>query len=214
MSTQLTLHTPLQIPVSEIPSYLKQLWINEEDGNKGANTFCLLVWQPAWIEQQLVSNGAIPGPIIGNERKEIIEAARQIVLQNDLPPSTAPLDQKVVAALENKQSNNKHEDLRGQHIDSSISQLQPRRLITLAPTLEKDHDLETLVAAYCPLPEDGGSSACGDVIVLRGGIESITSNLKMVDNLVPKEFPSWLWWNGALDERKKDIVHVWLRWNY
>ena len=37
--------------------------------------------------------------------KEIIEAARQIVLEKSLPPSTAPLDQKVVDAIENKKSN-------------------------------------------------------------------------------------------------------------
>ncbi len=211
MSTQLTLHTPLQIPVSEIHSYLNQLWINGEDSNKGSNTFSLLVWQPAWIEQQLVNSGAIPGPIIGNERKEIIEAAREIVLTNDLPPSTAPLDQKVVAALESTKSNNKYEDLRGQHVDSSISQLQPRRLITLAPTLNKDNPLETLVAAYCPLPEEGGSSACGDVIVLRGGVKSIANNLKIVEELVPKEFPSWLWWNGAIDENPKLFEMVAIR---
>ncbi len=200
MSPQLTLQTPLQLPATEIPSYLKQLWNNEESDNKGANTFCLLVWQPAWIEQQLISVGKITGPIIGNQREEVIEAAREIVLEKELPHCTAPLDQKVSASLENKKITTKHEDLRGQHIDSSISQLQPRRLITLAPTIEKKNQLETLVAAYCPLPEDGGNSACGDVIVLRGGIDSIKSNLKMVEELIPEDLPSWLWWNGSIDE--------------
>ena len=33
MSPQLTLHTPLQLPPSEIPSYLDQLWSKDELGN-------------------------------------------------------------------------------------------------------------------------------------------------------------------------------------
>ena len=51
MSPQLTLQTPLQLPPAEIPTYLEQLWSHYERGDKGANTFCLIVWQPAWIEQ-------------------------------------------------------------------------------------------------------------------------------------------------------------------
>ena len=45
MSPQLTLQTPLQLPPSEIPTYLEQLWSHDEQGDKGANTFCLIVWQ-------------------------------------------------------------------------------------------------------------------------------------------------------------------------
>ena len=85
MSPKLTLHTPLRLPPSEIPSYLDQLWSKNQLANPGANTFCLIVWQPAWIEKELVRTGRIEGPIIGNQRKEIIEAARKVVLDNDLP---------------------------------------------------------------------------------------------------------------------------------
>ena len=92
MSPQLTLHTPLQLPPSEIPTYLEQLWAKNELGNTGANTFCVLVWQPAWIEQELGRTGKINGPIIGNQRGEIIDAARNIVVANDLPHCTHPLD--------------------------------------------------------------------------------------------------------------------------
>tara|TARA_Y100001968_G_scaffold330133_1_gene381151 strand:+ start:3677 stop:4981 length:1305 start_codon:yes stop_codon:yes gene_type:complete len=199
MSPQLTVQTPLQIPPSEIPSYLEQLWSNEEGGNKGANTFSLLVWQPSWIEQKLVQNGKLDGPIIGNQRLELIEAARKIILETNLPHSTSPLDKSVCSSL--KDSCKKTEDLRGQQIDSAISELQPRRLITLAPTLKKNQVLETLVAAYCPLPEEGGgNSACGDVVVLRGDLDSLKKGLGILGELIPEDLPSWLWWNGNLDE--------------
>ena len=79
MSPQLTLQTPLQLPPTEIPTYLDQLWSHDERGDKGANTFCLIIWQPAWIEQKLVKTGKISGPIVGNQRIDLIEAARQIV---------------------------------------------------------------------------------------------------------------------------------------
>ena len=201
MSPQLTLHKPLQLPPSEIPSYLEQLWSKDELGSPGANTFCLLIWQPAWIEQELVRTGKVKGPIIGNQRKEVIEAAREVVLETELSHCTPPLDNRVRDWLSTFSGKNQEEDLRGQHIDNAISALNPRRLITLAPTLDKKHPLETLVAAYCPLLEErNGNSACGDVVVLRGDQHSLTKGLNILKNLLPKELPSWLWWNGNLDE--------------
>ena len=52
MSPQLTLQTPLELAPAEVPTYLEQLWSIEQQGNtgSGANTFCLLIWQPAWAE--------------------------------------------------------------------------------------------------------------------------------------------------------------------
>jgi len=151
MSPQLTLQSPLQLPPNEVQSYLEQLWSNDQPGSTGANTFCLLVWQPAWVEQQLVRTEQIAGPIIGIQRPELIQAARQAVMEIDIPLSTPPLDATVAAALAQRKGNQHGEDLRGQHVDAAISALQPRRLITLAPTLDEIHELETLVAAYCPL---------------------------------------------------------------
>ena len=84
MSPQLTLQTPLQIPPEEIPSYLKKLWTFDQSENRGANTFALLVWQPAWIEQKLINTGRIKGPILGNQRTELVEAARKIIIENEL----------------------------------------------------------------------------------------------------------------------------------
>ncbi len=201
MSPQLTLQTPLQLPPSEIPTYLDQLWSHDQRGDKGANTFCLIIWQPAWIEQKLVKSGKLSGPIVGSQRIDLIEASRQIILEGDLPNSTSPLDFKVQSSIKSDELTKDVEDLRGQHIDTSISNLQPRRLITIAPTIEKKNDLETLVAAYCPLPEEGGGkTACGDVIVLRGNKTAINDGLEIVETLVPDELPSWLWWNGRIDE--------------
>ena len=201
MSPQLTLQTPLQIPPQEIPGYLQKLWSRDQSDNKGANTFCLLVWHPAWMEQKLVNTGRINGPVIGVQRNDLIDEARKIVLEKDLPHSTPPLDKEVFNSFKTTNISTQHEDLRGQHIDSAISQLQPRRLITLAPNLEQGHDLETLVAAYCPLPEEGGgNSACGDVIVLKGDTNSLKEGLYIVEELIPEDLPSWLWWNGSLDE--------------
>ena len=201
MSPQLTLQTPLQLPPTEIPTYLDQLWSNDERGDQGANTFCLIIWQPAWIEQKLVKSGKLTGPIVGNQRTDLIEAARQIILEGDLPNSTSPLDFRVQSSIKNEGIIRDVEDLRGQHIDTSISNLKPRRLITIAPTIEQEINLESLVAAYCPLPEEGGGkTACGDVIVLRGNKPAISEGLSIVETLVPDELPSWLWWNGRIDE--------------
>ncbi len=201
MSPQLTLQTPLQLPPEEIPDYLNQLWSEDVTENIGANTFCLIVWQPAWIEQQLIRIGRINGPVTGTQRSDIIEEARQIILEEDLPHITPPFDKDIATLLSKKDGTKKIEDLRGQHIDSAISSLQPRRLITIAPSIYENSNLQALVAAYCPLPEEGGGeNACGDVVVLRGSQKSLDDGLVILNKLLPKELPAWLWWNGNLDE--------------
>ncbi len=201
MSPQLTLQTPLQLPPKEIPSYLEKLWSSDQLGDTGANTFSLLVWQPAWLEQQLIRTDKIGGPILGTQREEIIEAARQVILETEIPHSTSPLDKSISKALELRSGKKLGEDLRGQHVDAAISSLQPRRLITFAPTIKEDNSLETLVAAYCPLPEESdGDNACGDVVVLRGSLTSLNKGLGILQPLLLSEIPSWLWWNGCLDE--------------
>jgi glucose-6-phosphate dehydrogenase assembly protein OpcA len=203
MSPQLTLQTPLELPPADVPAYLEQLWGQDQPstGNAGAHTFCLLIWQPAWTEQQLIRTGRLSGPITGVQRQELIAAARQAVIEVDLPLSTPPLSAAVAEALAGLTGEITAEDLRGQHVDASVSSLRPRRLITLAPTLDATQELETLVAAYCPLPEEGGgTAACGDVVVLRGGHNALKRGLGILQPLLPEDLPSWVWWNGNLDE--------------
>ena len=205
MSPQLTLQTPLALAPTEVPSYLEQLWSPEQQGSAGtgANTFCLLIWQPAWAEQQLVRTGHLAGPITGQHTKDLIDAARQAIEAQDLNRTTAPLDGSVIEALSRLSAANEveSEDLRGQYIDPALSALQPRRLITLAPTVDPNQRLETLVAAYCPLPEEGGgTTACGDVVVLRGGHDALREGLSIVEPLLSPSLPAWVWWNGFLDE--------------
>ena len=178
MSPQLTLQTPLELPPSEVPGYLEQLWSRDQPNNVGAHTFCLLVWQPAWVEQQLVRTGRLDGPITGVQRPQLIAAGRQAVVDGDLPISTPPLTGAVATCLSQMDGGHTSEDLRGQHVDAALSNLRPRRLITLAPSLDEQQPLETLVAAYCPLPEEGGgTAACGDVVVLRGGRPALQKDL-------------------------------------
>ena len=101
MSPQLTLQTPLELAPAEVPHYLEQLWSPEQQGSTGtgANTFCLLIWQPAWAEQQLIRSGRLSGPITGQQSAPLIAAGRQAVLDADLPLSTPPLDGAVVKAV-------------------------------------------------------------------------------------------------------------------
>ena len=203
MSPQLTLQTPLELAPSEVPTYLEQLWSPEQQGSTGtgANTFCLLIWQPAWAEQQLVRSGRLNGPITGQQSEELVAAGRKVVVDADLPLSTPPLNSEVITAAATLEGSSSTEDLRGQYIDPALSALQPRRLITLAPTIDEKRGLETMVAAYCPLPEEGGgTAACGDVVVLRGGLDALQEGMNILQPLLPDSMPSWVWWNGSLDE--------------
>ena len=201
MSAQLTLQAPLDIPPAEVTPYLDRLWNGMLEGSSGAATFTLLVWEPSWLEQQLVRVGLIDGPIRGFDRSDLMKAARQAVSDCGLPLSTAPMDPRLAWALGQRPGHQVSTDLRGQVVESAISAHMPRRLITLAPTLDAGRPLETMVAAYCPLPEEGGSGpACGDAVVLRGGMGAIQQNLHLIQPLVGDDLPCWVWWNSSLDE--------------
>jgi glucose-6-phosphate dehydrogenase assembly protein OpcA len=201
MSAQLTLQAPLELPPAEVSPYLSRLWADDLEGSTGAATFTLLVWDPAWLEQQLVRSGRVEGPIMGLLGEDLLQAARAAVADTDLPPSTAPMDPRLAWSLGQQPGAHKSQDLRGRFVESAISALMPRRLITLAPTLDAALPLETLVAAYCPLPEEGGAgAACGDVVVLRGGMGSLRQGLGLIQALVAEDLPCWVWWNSSLDE--------------
>ena len=110
--------------------------------------------------------------------------------------------EKLLDLLKKNLSNKDFEDFRGQFFESSISTLNPRRLITLAPTINKDSDIKTFVSAYCPLSDTPAMQPiCGDLGVIRGDADSIANKgLKIIDELSIDDLPSWLWWNGSLDE--------------
>ena len=198
---QLTLQAPTALPPAELGGYLDQLWQHDLEKSAGAATFSLVVWEGSWLEQQLVRTGKADGPITGLLNPHLLAAARAEVAACGLPISTAPMDPKLAWALGKLPGTHHAEDLRGQFVESAISAHMPRRLITLAPTLDAAQPLETLVAAYCPLPEDGGAgAACGDVVVLRGGVGSLQQGLDLVQPLIQPELPCWVWWNSSLDE--------------
>ena len=201
MSTQLTLQAPLVLPPAEVPGYLERLWSDELGSSHGAATFTLVVWEGSWLEQQLVRCGRLDGPITGLHNDTVLEAARAAAISCGLPLSTAPMDPQLAWAIGNLGGDHHAADLRGQFVEGAISVHMPRRLITLAPTLDGAKPLETLVAAYCPLPEEGaGGDACGDVVVLRGGTGALRENLDLVQPLISPELPCWVWWNSSLDE--------------
>jgi glucose-6-phosphate dehydrogenase assembly protein OpcA len=201
MSAQLSLQAPRELPPTEVSPYLTRLWAHDLEGSTGASTFTLLVWDPAWLEQQLVRSGRVDGPIMGLLGDDLLEAARASVADTDLPPSTAPMDPRLAWALGQQPGAHRSQDLRGRFVESAISALMPRRLITLAATLDASLPLETLVAAYCPLPEEGGAgAACGDVVVLRGGMGALRQGLGLIQTLVAEDLPCWVWWNSSLDE--------------
>ena len=174
MKPQLTPQPPPELPPQEISNYLNQLWIEEDKDNTGANTFTLVVWQPAWLEQCLVQTGLINGPITGNMSPEIIKVAKNFILNKGLPHTTSLSSSELLNLLKENLSTNHFEDFRGQFFESSISTLNPRRLITLAPTLKNKQSIKTFVSAYCPLSDNADMQPiCGDLVVIRGDSNSI-----------------------------------------
>jgi glucose-6-phosphate dehydrogenase assembly protein OpcA len=202
MAAQLTLQAPLALPPAEVQPYLQRLWSTDLQGAAGASTFTLVIYEPSWLQQQLIRTGRLDGPITGLLDRSLIERAKQAVADCGLPLSTAVMDQRLAWALGQHPGQHQPEDLRGQFVDTAISVHMPRRLITLAPTLDASLPLEARVAAFCPLVDEGAGAAqaCGDVVVLRGGLGSLQQGLPLVDPLVDQGLPCWVWWNSSLDE--------------
>jgi len=202
MAAQLTLQAPLALPPAEVQPYLQRLWSTDLQGAAGASTFTLVIYEASWLQQQLIRTGRLDGPITGLLDRSLIEQAKQAVADCGLPLSTAAMDQRLAWALGQHPGQHQPEDLRGQFVDTAISEHMPRRLITLAPTLDASLPLEARVAAFCPLVDEGAGAAqaCGDVVVLRGGLGSLQQGLPLVDPLVDQGLPCWVWWNSSLDE--------------
>jgi hypothetical protein len=135
MAPQLTLQAPLELPPQEVPDYLNRLWSEGLKEEGGAATFTLVVWEPSWLQQQLIRTGRIDGPISGLLNEPLLQAAREAVGQLGLPASTAPTAPELAWALGQQPGHHSADDLRGQFVDRAISAHQPRRLITLAPSL-------------------------------------------------------------------------------
>jgi glucose-6-phosphate dehydrogenase assembly protein OpcA len=201
MAAQLTLQAPTALPPQEVAPYLERLWGEDLQHSTGAATFTLVVYEPAWLQQHLIRTGRVEHSLTGLLERELIAAAKAAAVELGLPLSTAVMDQRLAWALGEQQGNHPLDDLRGQFVSTAISAHTPRRLITLAPSLNGGQPLETLVAAYCPLPEErGGGPACGDVVVLRGGQGALGQALPLVQPLIAADLPCWVWWNSSLDE--------------
>jgi glucose-6-phosphate dehydrogenase assembly protein OpcA len=201
MAAQLTLQAPTALPPKEVAAYLERLWGEDLQHSSGAATFTLVVYEPSWLQQHLIRTGRVHHALTGLLERDLIQAAKAAVPELGLPLSTAVMDQRLAWELGQLAGATPIEDQRGQFVDAAISAHMPRRLITLAPSLDAGRPLETLVAAYCPLPEEGGGGpACGDVVVLRGGRGAIQQELPLMQPLIPAELPCWVWWNSSLDE--------------
>ncbi|OOV35567.1 glucose 6-phosphate dehydrogenase [Candidatus Synechococcus spongiarum LMB bulk15M] len=203
MVPQFTLQAPLKLPPQAVINHLEQLWRHPEEGYNGSATFTLVVWEPAWLEQHLARLGLLQDAVMGMQRPCLVDAARRAIGAYGLPSATAPLSHTLAQVLASQSGGNGvYDDLRGQAIESSISELQPHRMITLAPTINGEQPLDALVAAYCSLPEENspGGSVCGDVLVLRGGAASIAEELDLLPRLIPSQLPCWVLWEGALGE--------------
>lgn len=203
MAPQFTLQAPLKLPPHAVTDHLTRLWEHPGEGYNGSATFTLVVWEPAWLEQHLARLGLLQDAVMGMQRPRLVDAARRAIGAYGLPSATAPLSSTLAQVLATQPGDNgSFDDQRGQAIETSISELQPHRMITLAPTIDVEQPLDALVAAYCSLPEDNspGGSVCGDVLVFRGGAASIATELDLLPRLIPSQLPCWVLWEGALGE--------------
>ena len=149
--------TPHALPPAEVQAYLDQLWHQGLEASSGAATFTLVVWDGAWLEQQLVRSGRVDGPITGLLREEVLTAAREAAQDCGLPLGTAPMDPQLAWAIGRLEGGHRAEDLRGQFVEATISAHMPRRMITLAPTLDRSAPWKPWWLPTAPCPRNGAA---------------------------------------------------------
>lgn len=205
----LALQKPKDISLNEIEAELQNIWQPQEGDRSAptasrATTFNIVIYEPEEIQQLLGTLGFYGNDIDGLHRSETREAILAAQKEYNLrltgrvdPPTLARLRQEVSSlTAENRQF--KNPDIRGFNFDGPLAAQNPGRVITLCPTFGEDTGVTAQVSAYCPVQKSSSSQlVCCEYITLRGTKEALERVGDLVNSLVVKDLPKFVWWKGT-----------------
>jgi glucose-6-phosphate dehydrogenase assembly protein OpcA len=89
-------------------------------------------------------------------------------------------------------------NLRGANLSDAIAARNPRRIITLCPTLGEDAGITADVSTYCPLQKGASDHLiCSEYITLRGAKQAFSRIGETVTSLLIPDLPKFLWWKAT-----------------
>jgi glucose-6-phosphate dehydrogenase assembly protein OpcA len=222
MSTQsapvVSLRAPKDVSVTDIEHELSQIWKDYQPDNQAqdaivatqASTFTFIVYEPEPTQHMLAVLGFYNGPIdgiFGPAQVKSIKAAQKAYQL----PVTGKLDRdtmsKVQTAYHDRITTNhdthalaveKDVDNRGYVVTDAIANTNPRRIITVCPSVGENPDVGAQVSVYCPMKKQYlHSLVCSEYITLRGTPDALERNGESIANLAVADLPRFLWWKDT-----------------
>ena len=222
MSTQsapvVSLRAPKDVSVTDIEHELSQIWQDYQPDNQAqdaivatqASTFTFIVYEPEPTQHMLAVLGFYDGPIdgiFGPAQVKSIKAAQkayQLTVTGKLDRDTMT---KIQAAYHDRITAThdthalaveKDVDNRGYVVTDAIANTNPRRIITVCPSVGEDAGVGAQVSVYCPMKKQYlHSLVCSEYITLRGTPDALERNGESIANLAVADLPRFLWWKDT-----------------
>jgi glucose-6-phosphate dehydrogenase assembly protein OpcA len=208
--------TPLAAPekkitdvsLHDIETQLNAMW-NSQSGDTSitaarAATFSMVIYEPEEFQQLLGALGFYSGPIDGTHGGQTKAAVEKAQKAYDMPitgridPETLKRLRAEVAKLPPERLKVPNMNLRGANLSEAIAARNPRRIITLAPTLGEDTGITAEVSTYCPIQKAATDHLiCSEYITLRGAKEGFNRMGNTVAGLLIADLPKFLWWKAT-----------------
>jgi glucose-6-phosphate dehydrogenase assembly protein OpcA len=213
-----SLRAPKDVSVTDIEHELSQIWKDYQPDNQAqdaivatqASTFTFIVYEPEPTQHMLAVLGFYDGPIdgiFGPAQVKSIKAAQKAYKL----PVTGKLDRETmdqIQAAYHDRITTTHDihalavekdvDNRGYVVTDAIANTNPRRIITVCPSVGEDTGVGAQVSVYCPMKKQYlHSLVCSEYITLRGTPEALERNGESIANLAVADLPRFLWWKDT-----------------
>jgi glucose-6-phosphate dehydrogenase assembly protein OpcA len=188
--------------IDQIPTALQELWQTSANALR-ANSFGLVIYEPAPIQQLLTALGFYDGPIDGINgpltRDALAKSQQAYDLQitgkaNEV--TFAKLEEAYMAA--SKQNITPTAAEQNYRAADAIAEAGPSRIVTLCATNSTATELHAEVSAYSPIQKRQQSQMLGcEYVLFSGNAALLAENSHVVLDLLIPDLPLYVWWKGT-----------------
>jgi glucose-6-phosphate dehydrogenase assembly protein OpcA len=190
------------VAIAEISTALQELW-QADTNTQRANTFVVVIYEPAPIQQLLTALGFYDGPIDGINGPLTWDAlaksqqAYGLTITGKANEVTfAKLEEAYLAASKQKITPTAAEQ--NYRAADAVAESGPARIVTLCATSSTASELESQVSAYSPIKKREQSEMLGcEYVMFSGNAALLEANTQVVGDVLLPELPLYMWWKGT-----------------
>jgi glucose-6-phosphate dehydrogenase assembly protein OpcA len=209
------MNTTLQVPpmaqllssqtvaMENIASALTELWQAQSNTAIRANTFSLLIYEPAPIQHLLTALGFYDGPIDGINGPLTQEALAKSQEAYGLK-ITGRANEVTFVKLEEAFLAASKQDIapiaaaQNYRAADAIAKAGPCRIITLCALDSATGPLHAEISAYCPIQKQQQSRMlCCEYVTVTGSSLEMEHQGAIISDLLVPNLPQYLWWKGT-----------------